>query len=388
MTAPYASYFKFWDSFTAAVSHALVPLEWIPVLTTLAALLAQLIPYAIILFGRLVIAHRLTDRIALCIILILTPLSDENWLTVTNSQFHFSMGAALLLFEFNRKTHHHERWKRLYLLAGGLTSVATCMLAPVYLLAGWLRKDRTTLHRGFLLTACAVFQVGVLCLVYFYPHADISTVSYAAPSSREFPSPAMLGGVLWAQTVGLTFAGKDLCILSTRYLLWAIDSGSSMKFTAYGMIFLAGSIGLAAAVMRLASRRYWATLFLSFLVLAVIPSIAGIGPKWHYLNFGWNQRYYYVPNALLLISAWFAFRSHLKGSIMIRYGLLWCLCAGLFTGIAQWKYTYGLPNRPDWREEVSKWRADCTYRPKVWGPGVNFEVFLDCPGNTDHSHPK
>ena len=140
----------------------MVPLEWAPAFTTLGALAIQLIPYAFILFGRLTLARRLGDKIALCAILLLAPLSNEVWLTTSNSQFYLSMGTALLLFEHTRRGTTRELWKRVYLATAGLTSVTSCILAPAYLLKGWLRRERTTLMRGVLLSVCVAVQLGVL----------------------------------------------------------------------------------------------------------------------------------------------------------------------------------------------------------------------------------
>ena len=379
MATPYASYYMFWNSLVAAVAYLVAPLEWAPLFTTLGALAIQLVPYVLILFGRLTLARRLRDKIALCAILLLAPLSDEIWLTSSNSQFYFSMGTLLLLFEHTRRGACHEIWKRIYLVTAGLTSVTSCILAPAYLFKGWLRRDRTVLMRGVLLALCVVLQLGVLAYLYFHPHDHGGAVTYATPGGRDLPSPAMLGGTLWVKSVGMTFFGEDLSMLAARYLIWAHEDGLTLKFTIYGIFFLIVSLGLAAAVFRLAGRRIWLTLLLAYLILTLVPSVVGIGPKIHYLNFGWHQRYYYVPNALLLIGAWFALKNSIRGSLVIRLAMVWCLCAGLLTGANWWRYRYGLPTRPVWRAEMQKWRADCTYRPRVWGPGVDYEVQFNCP---------
>ena len=379
MLTPYASYYMFWNSLIAALAFIMVPLEWAPAFTTLGALAIQLIPYAFILFGRLTLARRLGDKIALCAILLLAPLSNEVWLTTSNSQFYLSMGTALLLFEHTRRGPAREIWKRVYLTTAGLTSVTSCILAPAYLLKGWLRRERTTLMRGVLLSVCVAVQLSVLVYLYFNPHDHGGAVSYAAPGGRNLPSPAMLGGTLWVKSVGMTLFGEYLCCFSASYMIWAFEDGLTLKLTVYGIFFLILSLALPIAIFRLAGRRVWPTLLLAYLILTLVPSIVGIGPKIHYLNFGWHQRYYYVPNALLLIGAWFALKNSLRGSLIIRLAMVWCLCTGLLTGALWWRYRYGLPDRPDWQEEMKKWRADCTYHPRVWGPGVNFEVQFNCP---------
>lgn len=166
-----AGYLHLVANLGALLANAL-PMELAAGVTTGIALLVQLLPIAVLLWGRSRFWGRAPRQLLACLLLVIgSPFRPEVWLQIIQAQVWLGIVAFLLLFEnLDETTRLRRRAYRLLLLLGGLTGAYTVILAPVYLLRAYLRPSREARAQATLVTLTALVQ-GV-CLVGYWAQAS------------------------------------------------------------------------------------------------------------------------------------------------------------------------------------------------------------------------
>jgi hypothetical protein len=165
LIAPHQGYFSLWANL-AAVSATLPPLEYAPVVTTIMALLVQLMIFAAILANESDFLNSPTRKAVACMAALVVGATGEIWLTTINSQHYLPLLVFLILVDSKKNPVKRRFW---YFIAGlsGLSSIASNFLAPLFLLRYWQRRDKSDLIIFLIFAVTALIQISSIIYSFF-----------------------------------------------------------------------------------------------------------------------------------------------------------------------------------------------------------------------------
>ncbi len=358
---PQVGYLNFYPNL-ATVLATFVPLESAPLVTTLAALLVQLLPIAIILQSPLPLWKGWGRKILGCAIVLFVPLTNEGWLNTINSFTYFPVVAFLILLEDAPQTK--LRWVyRLLLVLAGLSGVLACSLVPLFLLCAWYDKQRERWIQALLLSTCAIIQIAMI--LSFHGAGDLD-------QRFSWIGFSPLGVTLWTQSFLLFTTGYQNAKEWGKYFR-DIFFAQPTLFMMWGKgLFVAAVALIGVTTTNLTTRLR--VLFLSsisiFILLFTVFSI--IPDKYLFFRAGAHQRAFLAPNMILGwmflagirfpdgkgISSWVRRLASILCAVCLTLALLW--------GVHRY-FTYQVPTAAwhDWRAEVQTWRADPNYHLRI-----------------------
>jgi hypothetical protein len=370
LAAPHNGYLSLVNNVTAAFAANLVPLERAPLVTTLAALLCQLAPIAIILFGRIPLLAGLPRQAVAVLIVLLTPPSAEVWLNTINSQFHLALATGLLLLEDGEIPSRAGRiLRRCLLAAAGLTGFVSCFLAPLALHRAWATRRREPIIQAGILCAAAALQLSILGTL-----GERSTAAERRGSVNVWTTAT----TLMTRTVIEPLLGSELGARISSGIV-AYRRTSRVHADALGVALAAGLLALLACLLWQPRRRGAAALAGAYLLIAVL-SIAGSLTRdkaalisVSHVNGG---RYFYAPAVLmsLLVLSALAW----NGGTFARMRTLVCgalLALSLVTNARHFRDNLLVdPRWPDWAVEIAGWRGNPSRELRVWPPGWTLKL--------------
>ncbi len=354
-------YFALWPNLATTIAANLTSVENAPHVTTWVAFLGQLLPLAIIAWGKADIWKAPWRRFAGVLVYLLIPISGEIWLNTINSQFYFALAAVLALLEPIGLTRA-DRWAlRLALAVAGLTGPATAMIAPLFVVIAVMTRNRERVTQAGILVGCALLQAGLLVA---YSASDKSIGIRVA----EVKAP-VLAFVAWTQSIGLLVFGWEPMTNLAHWVAATYGTGE-VSIAVFGIVL---ALVAAALLIWLAAdlpREQRVTLVGGYLLLLIFSYLGGLAPdKLNLLAPGNGGRYFWVPNVLL----GFLFLANL--SARRRTGFKTLMCAGLLSlslanGAILFSKTIPFSaDWPAWRAEIALWRADPSHRIKIWPAG-------------------
>jgi len=372
-------YYLFYDNVVALFTARLIPLEYAPYSTMLAAWLVQLIPIAIICFGRSENWLTPTNKTIGVLAVLFTRLSGEVWLTTTSTQFHFCLVVFLLLLEPTAQCNPPCRLKywsiRMLLVVSGLTGVPSLFLTPLYYFLAWKEKERERIIQSAILTACFIIQLSVLLL------GSVPNDRFSEPGLVIYPC------LLLVKNFALPLGGMRLA----GEIAWNLK-----QIKPQGGVLPA--IALLSFIAQLAFWVYWSrsliarlrVVFIGGLLLITFCSyLCMLAPKWGAVSALAGQRYFYVPNVIFVLLLASSLRSDKTGAgtshiKRIAGGVLVSLA--IIGGIVDYRWTaIQSPAWPQWRTEVRQWRIDPNHLVRQWpdGWGMHWELHLKGPVPSD-----
>ena len=354
-------YFALWPNLATTIAANLVQLEFAPLVTTLFAFVVQLIPISIILWSRSSFWSTRERKIFGILIVLFTPLNGETWLNTITSQFHFSLVAFLLILEQTNESRVRDWINRILLVFAGLTGPVSCFLIPIFAFRVWSEKQKERLVQLLILTGCLIVQVTLM-----------TTSKWSTVSDRVISfgfSDVVL--ILWTQSVGLVFTGLH----SARKFFGALDCIRQQDAVEIAVI---PTLVAESGIFWLLSRRLSSSerlIFLGGYFLIIILSIIGsIGDKQALINTGSGQRYFLIPNIILLflVLANIDFQKEKVSSGL--YVIL--LAFSLYLGMRIYQETsFASRSWPVWKEQVHMWREHPEHELEIWPP-PNWKVTL------------
>ncbi len=355
-------YYALWPNLAATIAAKVVPLVAAPLVTTSCALLVQVVPLAVILWGHSHLWPNLPARLFGVSLYLLAPVAGEVWLNTINSQFFFSVIAVLILNEDAGTQLTPRQWTyNLLLLLAGLTGPVTCFLAPLFVWRAWTERRRDEVVRAAILVLCAAIEAGSILISA--ARGELS----AGPPAVGIPA---LAQIVWTQSVALTLLGRWIAMDSaTALAAWASQPlylwlGFLMLIVAEAALFGYLARTLSPAARRYLLGAYGLVLLLSLLgALAlrsndlVVPGVAG--------------RYFYAPNVLLLLSVGQTVTWDRARLAQARSWLsLGLLGAALLAGMINYDWPALAPATwPKWRDEVALYQQDHQHVLAIWPLG-------------------
>ena len=355
-----AGYFNLVPNLAALISSRCVALETAPLVSTLVALAVQLVPFAIVVWGRSTLWSTLPQRCIGCLLLVLAPcVVGDVWVNTINSQVFLGLATLLILCErLEGSSRGRQNTYRGLIVLAGLTGVYTAALAPAAILrAHWARVREARVHAA-LVVGSAIFQAAIYLLTkaafglerHRFDVADWSrTIAFAAYHCIIRPVVGDDVGVQLTAAIGLQEAlgGPNLWRplryfpdLPDAYATWAVVLSLSV---------VAGLLGILGWPRHLGQKILLAAMFSLWLVilLATAPALPRL-------------RYAVLPG-LVVVLAMFqcALRSRRPSRWLARLLVVVCLLAGLkdFRHAIPPSAFGQLPNRPDWKQQVARWRS-------------------------------
>ncbi len=359
-----AGYILLTANLAAVISAHVFPLELAPLLSTLTAFLAQLAPCAVVLWGRSIWWSTPPRRLMACAVLLLTPaVRPSVWLQVITSQLFCGLVAFLLLGERLEHAGRRRRWiYRVVLVVCGLSGPYTAFLIlPYYLRFRFARSREAGVHLGIV---AASFLVHLAC------YAATLLTSPIVPDRLGYqPSLMAYPIVVLIQHLLQPFLGVEVADWLDR----ALVAGTNPPLLAVSSVISVGLILAAGfALYRRGSTDRLLFLFpVSFLALSAAASTFGLGLP--------RARYAVTSGVVAALGVLVACWQDSPAGNRRRAACQALTALGLSVGLAtywldeQFQAPDGLSGhfgyhegRPDWQEEVRRWRHDPEYQLKIW----------------------
>lgn len=331
------------------VKGGALPLARAPYVTMSIALFSQVLPAALLLFGR---ASWLSNRVAAITALLflgLFPGVEETFFNVMHIQFHLALCVGIILsLDSPRRPLAKTCYNGLLFLAP-LCGPAAIVMAPLFALRAMIDRDRTRAIQFATLTAGAAIQ-----LLLFFSENPM----------RSYPrDPGTIAAVMFVRLLVLPLLGFRASNEVGAVIYYSKIGGD------YGWWCAAAFAVLAfGSLLVLAARRSDAATWLILAGISIAVATFGFGmvlPRFSSLfNCGDGGRYNCLPLILLsygLIAL--AMRPEARGRAV--YTTLCMLMLGF--GIAQYRTPMKqFADGPSWIAEVDAWKHDHRHALKVW----------------------
>gem|GEM_PF-796703 len=365
LLASHLGYYALYPNLASLAAARTVELAYAPLVTTLLALAAQLIPLAFILWSRSDLWLGPVRKVIGILIVIFTLSSGEIWLNTINSQFFFSLTTFLILLEPVEGISRRRQWlTRTLLVISGLTGPGSCFLSPLFLFKAWRTREREAGTQAGILATTTLIQLSVF----------LTTLNRQAVVSSRFEPvnlPSLIT-IVWTKSLILPLFGPATAEAFAA-IMANLRSQNMHDFSIVSLVLVLVTAVLFHHLSRtLDSTRRILTVG-SYGILTVGSTILAIGPKFLLLSNWFDQRYYYVPSIILLSLILSNIR--FTRNIFNPAGSL--LYAGLFFVALSFGISYYRPtvqvwldeSWPRWGREVAVWQANPQYQLKIWPSG-------------------
>ncbi|MCB9202371.1 MAG: hypothetical protein H6604_04890 [Flavobacteriales bacterium] len=334
------------------------PMLYAPVVTSFLALLIQLIPALLILFGKSTFWNSLPKQVlGLLVVLFINP-SGEIWLNSINSQFVLALVVFLFLIdEYPKKLN---LFKYGMLILAGFTGIISCFLTGLYFIRWIFNRQKEFLIPFVILAITSAIQMAIIYFNLEESSERLNTISLSLFSS-----------IVWIKSI-LTYLFKPVTIVFREVL---------MDYKSYGLLW--GTLVILFLIlvsykMDLQRKLIFVGSFLSVIVLSIIGAL---GDKENLLNIGINTRYFYLPNAILAFSLLYSiYQTDFKFNLFLKrpiaeYFLILFFSLGMINGgIYYFKVSEFYQTGPEWEEEVQDWEENHKDNLKVWPKQFEFNV--------------
>lgn len=352
-----------------------LPLEWVPHLTSLAALVVQILPVIAVLWSHSTCWSSPQARAGAVLVLSLSPALDpEVWLTTLHTPIFLAVTAALILVADAPRTRRGRWLARTTLAVGAASGAYTALLAPAFLLRAWRSRDREHAVQFLWVVIPATLQVAS----YHLTRIGLETAPLRPTPAWELLTLSIALDHLSAGVLGPTLTGW---LASTSGLAPGFERalGVVPELAAPGIktahhLRLSGlaALGLIVWFFVVAAREpRLRVLLVALACCSVFPALLAFGAP--------RGRYAVVAGLLtgLVVYAMAHAATTGRGRTLARAGAL------LLVGSGAAGFTTDPPrciphagctqllrppaaNRPFWREEVTRWRIDPSQPLRVW----------------------
>lgn len=358
-------------SFVPLVASALMSLTSIdraPFVTLLVSLFFQVVVVAIVAFGNSPFWDSWRKKAIVCLAIVLLPQA-EIWLTTIATQYWLCLGVFLIFLEDVSAAGTARRvWYRAILVLGCLNGIMSCFLAPVYIVRAFRDKIREHRIQALIMTGGSLLQGGLLLFSAIGNNAHLVSLrsGYAHLPPMHYVHKQFIWPFLGYPT---DRAYNEFFVWLSRYvnLTYTVANVFSVTVMAFLLILF--------VVLLVDTRRSSLHLYVlaSFFIVFILTCNFAVQMKL-------GGRYVFVPGVILFILL--LDRAYGSRNVAMKAVAIVFVAGALFFNLRQYsKEDFMGTTGPDWREEVARWRLDCTYKPKVWpyGPGRIWEVDIPCP---------
>ncbi len=332
-------------------------LEYATAVTTWYAFVVQLAGLALILFVPSWLFETLPKAALGCLIVLLAPTTiDEVWLNTTNGMTFFGLLALVILFA---EPAAKWRWPlRALLVFCALSSPYAAALLVAYWWRAWYTKAAEQRAMAITLTLCVLLQAG--CVIT--KRREMAEAGIHTTRGGNVRLDAAAVEVFWEHIARpvLGNRGVEWLLQETRAKEASVAASSPAprpyvdRLPTAGIVYSLASLGILWLLRGETFYSKQNLLILIFVSLSLFTCATALNavPKW---------RYAVLPGIafLLLLMA-----NLDMGGWRQRASAL-ALALALIIGLLHYRTVEFQTGRP-WQQEVQAWRADKTYRPRVW----------------------
>lgn len=350
-------YVHLWTGLAVTTAANCVSEEYAPNVTLVFALIAQLIPFAIVLWSRSSFWQSSGRKALGVLILLFAPISGEAWVNTLQSQVHFSIATLLLLIEEAPATTVRRWMYRVLLVLAGLSGPISCILAPVFFVEAYCEKRKERIIQAAILAACAVTQVIL--------------IKCFGPNRASSESLTIFGLTLGTQCFGpILFGFHNMSVFSTRLIQYAKQGGFGVSLTAF--LFFSIVVLLLAVLSKGVSPKERRIFLGAFFILTFASVCGAVGEKWEMIYTSFGQRYFLTPNIAILLLFLAGIRGVSRLGSKLATGML---VIALMWGVVDYRRTAFYYNGwPSWKTEVQAWRENPQHKPGIWPGGWTCEL--------------
>ncbi|QWR77808.1 hypothetical protein [Candidatus Magnetomonas plexicatena] len=337
-------YFEIFTNTAMALASA-VPLRYAPTICAVMAFLAQLIPIAVVLWGRSFFFDNYLKKIVVTLIMIFVQSTGDIWIAVMQSQFFLLLSVFLILISEVEGESKSKKWAyHLLLLISGFAGVTSCFLTPVYILRAVTKKCREHTIHAVILIFASICQLTVEIYTYY-----------------------TIGGF------NGRFNNKDVFTIISFYF---IENYLQPVF-GYGLmlIMLKNTIFIVPVAVCLIWLIYKSILDVNRRLLVLGIVFSSIMLTLTSVNMTGAARYMFAPGVMLMVLVFsfvrFDGKSFLTASSIAAFALT---VISLTTSMFEYRarMTIYVKNYwPNWKTEVAIWEKDPTHPIRIW-PQLDF----------------
>ncbi|MEO5358584.1 MAG: hypothetical protein H7844_14985 [Nitrospirae bacterium YQR-1] len=335
---PDRGYFEIFTNVAMAMA-SVVPLKYAPHVSATMAFCAQLIPLAVVLWGRSFFFDNYIKKIVTLLIIIFIISTGQIWITARHSQFFFLLVTFLILIADVQGETKLKVWiYRLLVLTGGLAGVTSCYLTPVYVYRAVAGKCREYIIQAAILIFTSLLQIAVILHSY-----------YTTGFSQRFNDNDFLKICLvyFVEYYLQPVFGYDLVLVILRNLIFVFPVAIFFVWMIYKSILDVNRRALVVGII-----------FSSIMLTLTSLDMTG------------GTRYMYAPGVMLIVLVFsyvqFNKKTFLKVSSIAAFALT---VTALTTSMIEYKLRmkiYVNAKWPDWKAEVAIWEKDENHPIKIW----------------------
>jgi hypothetical protein len=319
----------------------LFPMQWAPLITSLAGAVIQVLPVTALLSRRCAPWGPLRVRILMAALYLAIPDAPEIHIVLTNAMWHLAVLQALLAFSLPPLSWRGRVSDVLLFAIGAISGPFCLLLLPCIAAWWWVRRERWTLS--------------VMGITLLGSATQVLTILHSA-RARQAP-------------LGVT----PLRLLRIMAGSIFVDSmtGTGGPYLRISLLIVAAIGGLTIMVWGWRSAPLAGRLYIFFAILVLIACLRdplllpGTTPRWEVLANATGIRYWFLPSLMFLWSAaWCASGGE---SRLVRFAGLAILLLTLVGVYREWSY-------PSW--PASHWRADVArFQSLKPGEHMIFQVY-------------
>ncbi|AQS84446.1 MAG: hypothetical protein ABF856_12170 [Acetobacter aceti] len=344
----YGGYLNLIANASTTAARWLLPMELAPYMTIATGLAFQLLPAFLVLTARDIWLRPPLIRLAALGIMLFTPSSSEIWLQTLHCQFELALACSLIItFETVGGVVGGIRLITLF-LAPLCGPGAIVLLLP---LALRLASDRTKAR----LIQFLVLGIGAAIQMLFFFHVE---------SGRGNHLPLNIAlAVVFAREPLVMFLGvgaRTHALIAGFHHKFMVDPKVISRADIDAVLFF----GIAFLLSLRVRPAFW--LLLTNAVFTGAAIYGSIGGAIDQLDVFVGERYIFVGQSLCGLM-FVAFAAAVKGKMCWLGGaiIVWLLVIGVTN---YWHPVFNLTG-PDWRHEVTLWRADHHHLIQIWPNG-------------------
>jgi len=343
-----SGYFNLWANISSVIA-LIPPVEYAPLATVYCALFIKLFLFFFVLNHKSEFLISDKDKYLASLIILLSPfMVEEIWLNTLTSQIYLTIFSILILFKIETRNLFIKVLSYFFLLLAGLSTITTSILTPFFFYKYINKKNRNNFINFVIIFLSSLFQL----FIYIYSKYN----GLFETNLRYQVSYEKIINFIYNVILKSIF-GRDL-----THLIF-FDIYSKINFFLLFMFFLLFLLLLIIVIIKKIKKDN--ILLLLALLFVAESFLAFFGSKMQQVQ----GRYAVIPAFLLMIMIYRLYQTQIDS---IKTLSIILIIFSLLTGIYQFKYKATYPqfldcfNCPVWKEEISKWRLDNSYKIQIW----------------------
>lgn len=348
-----------------------VRLEYAPFVTTIISFIVQMIVCSIVIFGNAPYWETNSRKFIICSgITLLAP--PEVWLNTICLQFWFCLSSFLILFEdTDRASRLKKMWYRFLLVIGGMNGVLSSFLLPAYLIRLLHKKNRENFVQASILTFTSLLQASLFLSTMILNSNSIAKSHVLDRLSTEAVS---FRKIVFVQFIWpfIGYTSPELLINKIRNFSNAIGVSISLPIIIIVIAIILMYISLFLMFFKTYNYKLNVYLFTCFIIVLIMSNLFSF-------KHIFSQRYAFTPSIMLFIFMTHQMFSFPKTIFRVFAGV--AVSVALLFSLKQLnKNDFMETTGPIWKDEISAWRLDCSYKPKIWPHRADWpwEIELPC----------